>query len=246
MTNIIIGRNAIIEAFNAGTDIEKVYVLSSMRGEFEVQIRQLCKDKNIPLAKVPEPKLNDLSKSRNHQGAVALVSPISYVEYTDVIAKAFDEGRQPLLVILDSVTDVRNIGAIARSSYYFGVDGIIISGNFKGQINEDTIKASAGAIVSIPICRANSLFNLMADLQSNGIQILATSLTKQAKLPHECDMSMPTAILLGSEDRGIHPKALDVVDAVVKIPSASDFDSLNVSVAAGIVLYECFHQRNKQ
>jgi 23S rRNA (guanosine2251-2'-O)-methyltransferase len=245
MSNIIIGRNAIIEAFGAGTDIEKVYVLNSVRGEFEVQIRQLCKEHNVPLAKVPEPKLNDLSKSRNHQGVVALTSPISYVEYTDVIAQAFDAGRQPLLVVLDSITDVRNIGAIARSSYYFGVDGIIISGNFKGQINEDTIKASAGAIANMPISRANSLFNLMADLQSMGIQVVATSLTSNAILPHESDLTMPTAILLGSEDRGIHPKALDVVDIVVKIPSSSDFDSLNVSVAAGIVLYECFHQRNR-
>lgn len=242
MTDIIFGKNAVIEAFNAGLDIEKIFVLNNMRGEFEVQIRNLCRDHNVPLAKVPEIKLNELTKFKAHQGIVALISPIKYYDFRDVVARAFDEGALPLIIVLDGVTDVRNIGAIARSTHFFGAHGIIITGNFAGRINEDTVKTSAGAILKIPVCRANSLLSLVSELQSLGLKVVATSL-KNSMPPTECDLTEPLAIILGAEDSGLHYKVLDVVDEVVKIPSGGEFDSLNVSVAAGILLYETKRQR---
>jgi 23S rRNA (guanosine2251-2'-O)-methyltransferase len=247
MSEIIIGRNAILEAFDAETEIEKVFVLNSLRGEFESNIRRLCKDCNIPLAKVPEQKLNELSKNKNHQGVVAIMASISYVNHENLIAKVYENGAIPLFMILDSVTDVRNIGAIARSAHYFGAHGIIITGNFKGRINEDTIKASAGAIIKIPVSRVNSsIFTLISELQTKGIQVVAAALHREALPPNQCRMDIPTAIILGSEEKGVQPKVLQVVDHIVQIPAATDFDSLNVSVAGGILLYEAYHQRSKK
>lgn len=243
MTDLIFGKNAVLEAFDAGLDIEKVFVLNNIRGEFEVQIRNLCKDANVPLAKVPEIKLNELSKFKAHQGVVALISPIKYYDHKDVIAAAFEKGEVPLLLVLDGVTDVRNIGAIARSAYFFGAQGIIICGNFGGRINEDTVKTSAGAILKLPVCRVNSLLHLVSDLQSSGLKVIATSLTKDATLPENSDLTEPIAIILGAEDKGLHYKVLEIVDEVVKIPALGEFDSLNVSVAAGVLLYECTRQR---
>lgn len=243
MTDLIFGKNAVIEAFDAGLDIEKVFVLNNIRGEFEVQIRNLCKDGNIPLAKVPEIKLNELSKFKAHQGVVALISPIKYYDHKEIIAAAFDKGEVPLMIILDGVTDVRNIGAISRSSYFFGVHGLIISGNFAGRISEDTVKTSAGAILKLPVCRVSSLLHLVSDLQSLGLKVVATSL-KDAVVPEKCDLTEPTAIILGAEDKGLHYKVLEIVDEVVKIPAVGEFDSLNVSVAAGVLLYETSRQRN--
>lgn len=243
MTDLIFGKNAVIEAFDANLDIEKVFVLNSIRGEFEVQIRNLCKDANIPLAKVPEIKLNELSKFKAHQGVVALISPIKYYDHKDIITSAFEKGETPLCIVLDGVTDVRNIGAIARSAYFFGAHAIIISGNFAGRINEDTVKTSAGAILKIPVSRVSSLLHLVSDLQSMGLKVVATSLSKEAILPKNSDLKEPTAILLGAEDKGLHYKVLEIVDEVVKIPAIGEFDSLNVSVAAGILLYESNRQR---
>ncbi|MGB4838038.1 MAG: 23S rRNA (guanosine(2251)-2'-O)-methyltransferase RlmB [Saprospiraceae bacterium] len=245
MTDLIFGKNAVIEAFEAGLDIEKVFVLNSIRGEFEVQIRNTCREHNVPLAKVPEIKLNELSKFKAHQGVVALISPIKYQDYKALISGSIESGSVPLIIILDGVTDVRNIGAISRSAYFFGATGLIISGNFAGRINEDTVKTSAGAITKLPVARANSLLHLVSDLQSLGLRVIATSL-KDASTPNECDLTQPTAIIMGAEDKGLHYKVLEIVDAVVKIPSISEFDSLNVSVAAGILLYECVQQRNQK
>jgi 23S rRNA (guanosine2251-2'-O)-methyltransferase len=244
MTDIIFGKNAVAEAFNAGMDIEKVFVLSNMKGEYEVQIRNLCRDHSVPLAKVPEVKLNELSKYKVHQGVVALISPIKYHEYKDIISAAVDAGQTPLMIILDGVTDVRNVGAISRSAYYFGAHGLIISGNFAGRINEDTVKSSAGAILSLPVCRVSSLLHLVSDLQSLGLKVVATSL-KDAVSPEDADLKEPLAIILGAEDKGLHYKVLEIVDEAIKIPSYNDFDSLNVSVAAGVLLYECTRQRAK-
>ena len=242
MSDTIYGRNAVTEAFDAGLDIEKVFVLSSIHGDFEIQIRNLCKEANVPLAKVPEVKLNELSKFKVHQGVVALISPIKYHNFKDVIASAFKAEKSPLVLVIDGVTDVRNIGAIARSAYFFGADAIIIAGNFAGRISEDTVKTSAGAILRIPVCRVNSLLTLVSDLQSLGLKVVATSL-KDAIEPEQSDMKEPLAIILGAEDKGLHYKVLEIVDEVIKIPAVSDFDSLNVSVAAGIFLYESSKQR---
>ncbi len=242
MSQVIYGKNSVVEAFESGIEIEKIFVLQSLRGEVETQLRHLCKDKNIPLSKVPEIKLNELAKGNVHQGVVAFTSPIRYIDHNEMIAAAFESGRAPLFVILDSVTDVRNMGAIARSAYFFGANGLIISGTFTGRINEETVKASSGAILKIPVARANSIFNLIGDLQAAGVQIIATSLKGDLR-PNDIDLSQPTALIMGSEDKGLHPKIYQVADYNVLIKGGSDFDSLNVSVATGVLLYECQRQR---
>ena len=165
MSHIIYGKNAVLEAFNSDLDIEKVFILQSLRGELEIAVRQFCKEKNIPLSKVPESKINDLARDKTHQGVVAFTSPVKYIDYNEMISRV-PETETPLFVVLDSVTDVRNIGAIARSALFFGAHGLIISGSASGRINEETVKASSGAILSLPVARANSNFNLISDLQS--------------------------------------------------------------------------------
>ncbi len=243
MTDVIYGRNTILEAFSSGMDIEKVFVLSTLKGEFEVQIRNICRDNNVPLAKVPEIKLNELTRFKAvHQGVVATISPIKYADYREIIADVISQGQKPLIVVMDGVTDVRNIGAVARSAHFFGAHTLIISGSFSGRISEDTVKTSAGAILKIPVCRVNSLLHLVSELQAMGIVVIASSL-KDAIEPTACEFSEPVAIILGSEDKGLHYKVLEIVDQVVKIPAHSDFDSLNVSVAGGILLYEAMRQR---
>lgn len=243
MSDIIYGRNAVSEAFKFGKSIEKVFMLHSIRGEFEVQIRRACKEQNIPLAKVPEVKLNDLAgQHAGHQGIVAIIPAITYVDYATVIRLALASDRAPLLVIVDGVTDVRNLGAIARSAYFFGAHGMIITGNASGRINEDAIKASAGALLQLPVARASSIFQLISDLQAAGVIVAATSLT-QAVSVHTCDMKEPLAIVLGSEGKGLNNKVLEIVDYTLQIPAVNVFDSLNVSVAAGIMLYEASRQR---
>lgn len=242
MTDIIFGKNPVIEAIESGVDIEKIYMLNTLRGETEVYFRRVCKDKNIPLSKVPEIKLKELSRNKVHQGLVALISPVTYHNLDDVIVRVFEKGKVPLIIIADGVTDVRNLGALARSAYFFGADALVLSGGMGGRINDDAVKTSAGALLKIPVCRNTSLFNLISDLQSAGISVIATGL-KTEKIISEADLTGPVAIILGSEDKGLNPKVNEVVDEVVKIPAGTEFDSLNVSVAGGIILYETYRQR---
>lgn len=243
MSDIIFGRNSVEEAFRSGKEIEKVFVLNSMRGEFEVYVRNICREKSVPLAKVPEQKLAELCGPRSaHQGVAAMISRINYVDYRDVISASFERGTDPLVVVLDSITDIRNIGAIARSAWFFGADCIILTGNISGSISEDAVKSSAGAILNIPVSREKSVFTTVSQLQSMGLKVVATAL-KSTLSPAESELSGPSAILMGSEEKGLHYKVLEVSDETVKIPSGNDFDSLNVSVAAGILLYEAIRQR---
>ena len=240
MSQLIFGKNPVLEAFGSGQNIEKVYLLATLRGETEIKIRNLCKDHNIPLAKVPEIKLDDLTKKKNHQGLVAMLSPVTYHTMEKVMSDVVD--KKGFMVILDNVTDVRNIGGIARSAYFFGASALVLSGNFSGQINEDTVKTSAGAILQIPICRTGSLLSVMADLQNKGIMTYATDV-KGKLLPYEADYQHPTAIIMGAEEKGLHYKVLESADETIKIEGTGSFDSLNVGVATGILLYEISRQR---
>ncbi|MBK8623191.1 MAG: 23S rRNA (guanosine(2251)-2'-O)-methyltransferase RlmB [Saprospiraceae bacterium] len=240
MSQLIFGKNPVLEAFGSGQNIEKVYILATLRGETEIKIRNLCKEHNIPLAKVPEIKLDDLTKKKNHQGLVAMLSPVTYHTMEKVMKDVVD--TKGFMVILDNVTDVRNIGAIARSAYYFGASALVLSGNFSGQINEDTVKTSAGAILQIPICRTGSLLSVIADLQNQGIMTYATDVKGKIQ-PFEADYQHPTAIIMGAEEKGLHYKVLESADETIKIAGSGNFDSLNVSVATGILLYEISRQR---
>jgi 23S rRNA (guanosine2251-2'-O)-methyltransferase len=243
MSQIIFGKNPVLEAFSSRQSIEKVYILATMTGELEIKIRNLCKEHNIPLAKVPEVKLNDLSKKKLHQGVAAVISPVQYVKFEDLVNKTVAENG--FVIVLDNVSDVRNMGAIARSAYYFGASGLIIAGNFSGQVNEDTVKTSAGAILKLPMARTGSVLTAVAELQNKGFLVVAADV-KGKKIPEEIDLTTPTAMIMGAEEKGLHYKVLESADETVRIDGTGDFDSLNVSVATGVLLYEVVRQRKRE
>lgn len=241
---ILIGRNPVVEAFTAGTELAKVYLNKELRGEIEKTIRKLCKEYQIPLAKVPSSKLNDMAPHRDHQGVVAFISPIRYQELENIIPHLYDQGRVPLILILDGVSDVRNLGAIARSAYVMGVDAIVFAIKESARITEYAIKSSAGAILKIPLCRVKNIQHSIQYLKDFGISVVATHLNDEHQRVDQVDFTGPCAIVMGSEDKGLGPHIIRQVNKTVVIPQVGDFDSLNVSVATGIVLYEVLRQRS--
>ncbi len=242
MSNLIYGHHPVVEAIRAGKAVEKLFFQQGVRGELEKEIRHLAKEYGIPLQVVPKEKLNKLAGG-NHQGVAAYLALVDFQSIEDILPLVFEQGQIPLLLMLDSVSDVRNFGAICRSAECMGVHAIIVPQAGSAPANEDAMKSSAGALARVRICRVRSLFSTLEWLQQAGIQIVATALTAQAYPTYEVDFTLPTAILMGSEGVGVHPKLIKMSDQVVKIPQATDFDSLNVSVAAGILLYESIRQR---
>ncbi|MEE9438940.1 MAG: 23S rRNA (guanosine(2251)-2'-O)-methyltransferase RlmB, partial [Saprospiraceae bacterium] len=231
-SSTIYGRNPVTEALEKGLQIEKVFLQANMHGEFEVLIRNACKKRDIPLTKVPFRKLNDMSKGHIHQGILAYISPVAYTNVVDLLPKLFEAGIVPLLVVLDGITDVRNMGAIARSAKVFGANGIVIPAKGTARISEEMVKSSAGAILDIPICRENSLPVALETMQMNGLIVYATDINAKKTIAEQ-NLKGPTAIILGSEDKGVSKKCIQISDDSIKIPQVNNFDSLNVSVAAG-------------
>jgi 23S rRNA (guanosine2251-2'-O)-methyltransferase len=240
--NYIYGHHPVTEAIRAGKPVEKVFFQQGERGEVEKEIRHLTKEFGIPLQVVPREKLNKMVKGQ-HQGVVAYLSLVEYVSLEDVVPFVFEQGEVPLLVLLDGVTDVRNFGAIARSAECAGAHAVVVPQSGSALANEEAMKASAGALARVRLCRVRSLFSAVEWLQQSGIQVVATALGDRTVPVYQADFTLPTAILMGSEGEGVHPKLQKMSDAVVRIPQATDFDSFNVSVAAGIVLYEAMRQR---
>lgn len=243
MSNLIYGHHPVVEAIRSGMPVEKVFFQQGLRGELEKEIRLLAREYDIPLQVVPKEKLNKMAARGNHQGVAAYLSLVEFLSVEDVVPFIFEQGRTPLLVMLDGVTDVRNFGAICRSAECLGAHAVVIPQSGSAPANEEAMKASAGALARIRLCRVRSLFSTLEWLQIAGIQIVATALSDRAQPSFDIDFSVPTAILLGSEGEGLHPKLIKMSDAVAMIPQATDFDSLNVSVAAGIMLYEAQRQR---
>lgn len=233
-SNLIYGRNPVLEALENEMDIEKVFMLNTMKGPYEKQIRYWAREHNVPIVKVPQEKLNAMIGNKAHQGTVAIMAPIKYLDLEDWLTQKADSDFK--LLLLDGVKDVRNIGAIARSAHVFGMDALLISAKHAGQINEDTVKASAGAILQLPVIRCSSILTAVDLLQSAGVQCVATDL-KGASDIEGFAFAPKTALIMGSEERGVDRNILAKVDARVKISQATDFDSLNVSVATGIALY---------
>lgn len=240
--NLIYGHHPVTEAIRAGKTVEKVYFQQGVRGELEKEIRHLTREYGIPLQVVPREKLNKMTPGA-HQGVVAYLALVAFQSIEDVLPFVFEQGQTPLFLLLDGITDVRNFGAICRSAECAGVQAVVIPQSGAAPANEEAMKASAGALARIRICRVRSLFSTVEWLQECGVQIVATALSDRSIPLYDADLSIPTAILMGSEGEGVHPKLLKMSDAVVKIPQATDFDSYNVSVAAGIVLYEALRQR---
>lgn len=238
---MIFGIRPVLEAINAGKEIDKILLQKGLRGELFQDLMQQVRALGIPLQTVPLDRLNRVSR-KNHQGVIAFVSRISYHPIEQVLPAVYEDGRQPFILLLDHITDVRNFGAIARSAECAGVDAIVIPAKGAAAINEDAMKTSAGALNIIPVCRVRQLTETIAFLKESGLKVLAAS--EKGSLDYdEEDMNAPLALVMGSEDTGVSPHVLKLCDALVRIPQAGEIASLNVSVAAGILMFEAVRQR---
>lgn len=238
---LVIGRQQVITAMQEGLQLERIYLSSTIHGEVVEQIKELALQCQVPINKVPVEKLNSFNAS-NHEGCIGVKAKVQYQDLQQVISFVVEQGQTPLFLLLDGITDVRNIGAIARTALCCGVHGIIIPEKGVGALNEDAINTSAGALEKIAVCRVNSLMKAVDELHLNGIKVFASEMTAATNV-FDVTLNEPCAIILGSEDKGIFPALMKICDESFKIPMEADFESLNVSVAAGIMLYEAMKQR---
>lgn len=238
---LIFGIWPMIEAIRAGKEFEKVYIQYGLQGEHVPELIQLLKEHDIPFQRVHPDQLNRLTR-KNHQGVVAFTSLIQYQPLEEIIQMAFEKGRNPLLLLLDQITDVRNFGAIARTAEVAGIDGIIIPRKNSARINADAMKTSAGALNHVAVSKVRNLSQTIDFLKESGLQIVAA--TEQANdFYTSVDYTLPTVILIGGEEKGIEPILLKKADRIAKIPMFGKTGSLNASVAAAIFLYEAIRQR---
>lgn len=238
----IFGIRAVIEAIKAGKEIESVYLQRSINGELIAELKGVLRDLDAPVHHVPVEKLNRMT-TKNHQGVIAVVSSIVFQKIEDIIPAIYEKGETPLVLILDGITDVRNMGAIARTAACAGVHALIVPTKNSAQINADAIKTSAGALFSIPVCRHQNLHKTAQYLQECGLQIVACT-EKTSDLIYVPDYTTPTAIVMGAEDEGISNEIMRMANHLAKIPMFGEIGSLNVSVSTGIILYEAIRQRN--
>lgn len=240
-SSLVIGRANVLSALRDGRQLERIYLVPAAADDVVEQIKNLAAQQQVPINKVPVEKLNGFNIS-NHEGCVALLSKIRYQDLQQVISFVVERGEAPLLLILDGITDIRNIGGIARTALCTGVHAIIIPDKGVGALNEDAITASAGALEQIAVCRVNSLMKAVDELHLNGINAFASEMKADKKLS-DIDLAEPCAIVMGSEDKGIHPALMRICDERFRIPMKGNFDSLNVSVATAMILYEAMKQR---
>jgi len=240
----IFGVHPVVEALKAAENIDKVFLLKGISPEIRKEIMQLASQTNIPVQFVPIEKMKRLAPGRNHQGVIALVSPIVFSELEPLVPWWFENGIEPLIVVLDEVTDVHNLGAIARTAECAGAHGILVPSGHSAQINAQTVKISAGALYNIPLCRTKNLKQSLRFLKESGFQIVACT-EKAAESYTDISMTGPLALVFGSEETGISPELLRLSDHLVKIPMYGAVGSLNVSVSAGIILFEAASQRSK-
>ncbi|MEP1487663.1 MAG: 23S rRNA (guanosine(2251)-2'-O)-methyltransferase RlmB [Algibacter sp.] len=237
----IFGIRAIIEAVNAGETIDKVFLQKGLSGDLFSELESLLNKKSVNKSYVPVEKLNRLT-DKNHQGAVAQISPIAFHDMETLVMSVMESGKNPLFLLLDQISDVRNFGAIIRTAECTGVNGIIIQKKGGAPVNGDTIKTSAGAVFKIPICKVDHIKDAVFFMQASGIKVVAAT-EKTRDTLYDVTFTEPCAIIMGSEGRGINPSTLKVVDAKAKLPLLGDIESLNVSVACGALLYEVVRQR---
>lgn len=234
---VIIGRHTVIEALENGQPIDKVLIDRQANLN---EVIEKCQKLEIPVQKVPKEKLDKFGT--NHQGIAAFRSQVEYTSLEDLVPHLFDQGIVPLLMILDRVTDVGNFGAISRSIEVLGADGLIFPSRETAQLNADAVKRSSGALLRIPLCRVRDLITTVKFLKESGVVVIATDGRGTTSL-QSVDFKQPIAIIMGSEGQGVASELLRIVDHIVFIPQAGEMDSLNVSVAAGILLYEAQRQR---
>lgn len=239
----MVGRKAVTSALLSGQQLDRIYLDTKIQGADISDIKRMAGENGVPINYVPVFKLNSFNVP-NHDGCIAQIAKVQYQNLQDVISFVTESGEPPLFIILDGVTDIRNIGGIARTAFCTGVHAIIIPDKGVGALNEDAILTSAGALEKIPVCRVNSLMKAVDELHLNGIKVFASEMTAEKNIA-DADFSEPCAIVIGSEEKGIYPALMKICDEKVKIPMVGNFESLNVSVATGIILYEAMKQRMK-
>lgn len=239
--DMVFGVHAVLETLRAGKEIDRIFIQKDSNNEAFAEILAIATAREIPLQKVPIEKMHRITR-KVHQGVICFVSPIQYAPLDNIVQSAFEQGRMPLLLVLDRITDVRNFGAIARSAECVGADAIVVPQKGSAQINSDAMKTSAGALNFMPVCRERLLTKTIQYLQDSGIKIVACT-EKATQDLYDTDLSGPVAILMGSEEDGISDELLRRCDDLVKIPMTGQIASLNVSVAAGIAMFEALRQR---
>ena len=230
-----------LEGLQQGHPIEKIFLLRTASGPEISAIRQLAREMNIPISLVPVEKLDAMTRVQ-HQGVVAWTSLLQYVELQAAISHVVEGGATPLFLLLDGVTDIRNVGAIARSALCCGAQALILPTSHAASLTEEAIKTSAGALRKIMLCRIPSVQQAIDVLRLNGIQVLGTQMKGSVPV-YECDLTIPTTVVMGAEDTGISKDVIKRADYLIRIPMTAGFDSLNVSVAAGMIMYEALRQR---
>jgi len=239
----IFGTRAVMEAIKAGREIEKIFIQAGLNNDLIKELITTAQARKVPYTFVPQQKLSTLG-DKNHQGVVCQLAVVQYASLENIIDKCYSEGREPFFLILDRVTDVRNFGAIARTVECAGLDGIIIGDKGNAPISADAMKTSAGALNHLPVCRVKDMRETFRFLKDNGIQIVACTEKAEQSL-YEIQMNSPLALIMGSEEDGISPQMLKDADHLAKIPMHGKIASLNVSVAAGIAIYEAVRQKAK-
>ena len=240
-SSLVIGRQAVIDAMRSGQQLDRVYLEARAQGQDINEIKKLASQQGVPVNYVPVAKLNGFNVT-GHEGCIAIIAKVQYHDLQEMISFVVESGESPLFLILDGITDIRNIGGIARTAYCCGVHAIIIPDKGVGALNEDAVLTSAGALEKMPVCRVNSLMKAVDELHLNGIKVYASEMEAAANV-YELPLNEPCAIVMGSEEKGIYPALMKICDQQFKIPMNSDFESLNVSVATGMILYEVMRQR---
>ena len=239
--NIVYGLRAVLEAIEAGKSVERVFIQQGLKGGLSKELETSLRKNNIRASYVPQERLYKLTKE-NHQGVVAQISPVAFQDFEELVNKTLQKTDTPLFLLLDRVSDVRNLGAIIRTASCTGVDAIILPSQETAPISADTVKTSAGAAYSVPLCKVTHLKDAIYYLQASGVHVVAA--TEKASDPiYELDLNRPVALVMGSEGKGIHPGTLKLCDEQARLPVLGPIQSLNVSVACGVFLYEILRQR---
>lgn len=239
--NMVFGIRPVMEAISAGKEIDKILVQRGLRGENYNELLQLIREMKILTQMVPIEKLNSITRA-NHQGIIAFTTAIDTANIENVLPGIFESGKNPLILVLDRLTDVRNFGAIARTAECCGVDAILVPEKESAALNADAVKTSAGALMKIPVCRTKNLKDSVSFLQKSGLKVFACT-EKATDYYYKENFDLPAAIIMGSEETGIANDLLRIADSMVKIPMLGEIGSLNVSVATGIILAEAVKQR---
>ena len=242
MSSQIYGIRAVLEAINAGQPINKIFIQKSLKGDLYKELESSARKSGIGLSYVPVEKLNRLTRNNNHQGAVAQISPVEFHQFEELVEQVLNKEETPLFLMLDGVSDVRNFGAIIRTAECCGVHAIIVPKSGAAPITDDTVKTSAGAAFNVPIAKVDHLKDAIFYLQSSGIVVTGATEKADDEI-YGIDFNQPTAIIMGSEEKGISPSTLNIIDHQAKLPLMGKIGSLNVSVACGVFLYEVVRQR---